>query len=237
MDHKAENKVAIVTAAGRGMGAACARELYLAGYRLALMSPSGSAEEVARQLDGISVRGSVTRSEDLELLVQATLDRWGRIDAVVNNTGHPPKGDLLEIEDADWHAGLDLVVLNVVRMARLVTPSMERTGGGAIVNVSTFGAVEPSPDFPISSSLRAALSGFTKLYARRYAKAGIRMNNVLPGFIDSDPESPAHLAEIPMGRYGEVREVARAVVFLLSENAAYITGENLRIDGGLTRSL
>ncbi len=233
----ADQPVALITAAGRGMGAACARELSLRGYRVALSSISGAAVELSDRLGGLGLAGSVTEPADLEALVDTTLKSWGRIDAVVNNTGHPPTGPLLELTDDDWHAALDLVVLNVVRVARLVTPIMERQGGGAIVNVSTFSAYEPSPDFPLSSSLRAALGGFTKLYADRYAAAGIRMNNVLPGFVDSYPEEERIVERIPAGRFGKVEEIAKTVAFLLSDDAGYLTGQNLRVDGGLTRSV
>ncbi len=232
-----ESKVAIVTAAGRGMGAAIAVELKARGYRLALMSPSGGAEGLAHGLGAIGLTGSVTEPRDLERLVETTLDAHGRIDGVVNNTGHPPSGPLLDVTDEAWHAGLDLVFLNVVRLARLVTPVMERQGGGAFVNISTYGALEPDAAFPVSSSLRAALGAFTKLYADRYAKAGIRMNNLLPGFINSYPEDEKRRAAIPMGRYGHVSEVAKTAAFLLSEDAGYITGQSLRVDGGLTRSV
>ncbi len=229
--------VAIVTAAGRGMGAACARELAARGYRLALMSPSTSAIELATELGGTGLAGSVTEPDDLRALVDVAVEQWGRIDAVINNTGHPPKGPLLDLTDEDWHLALDLVVLNVVRLARLVTPVMERGGGGAIVNISSFSAYEPSLDFPISSALRAALGSFTKLYATRYAGTGIRMNNILPGFIDSYPEEDRLVREIPTGRFGKVEEVAKTAAFLVSSDAGYITGQNLRVDGGLTRSV
>ena len=231
------DKVAIITAASRGMGAACARELTVRGYRLALMSRSEEGHHLAEELGGLGIRGSVTEPRDLELLVSATLDRYGRIDAVVNNTGHPPKGELLALSDDDWHTALDLVVLNVVRMARLVTPPMAHEGGGAIVNISTFAAYEPSLDFPLSASLRAALGSFTKLYAKRWAAAGIRMNNVLPGFIDTYPESEEIVASIPTGRYGRVEEIAGTVAFLLSEGAGYINGENIKVDGALTHAV
>lgn len=171
------------------------------------------------------------------MLVEETMETYGRIDAVVNNTGHPPKGPLLEIPDNDWHLGLDIVFLNVVRMARLVTPIMLEQGGGVFVNISTFAAFEPSLTFPVSSSLRAALGSFAKMYADQYASQGIRMNNVLPGYIDSYPESEENLREIPMGRYGKVEEIASTVRFLLSEEAGYITGQNIRVDGGITRSV
>ncbi len=233
----AGEKVAIVTAAGSGMGAACARELAEQGYAVALMSPSGRAEDLAKELGGLGLTGSVTERADLESLVGETLDRYGRIDGVVNSTGHPASGEILELTDEQWHGALDLVVLNVVRIARLVTPAMLRQGGGAIVNVSTFSAFEPSPAFPLSSSLRAALAGFAKLYADRYAVEGIRMNNVLPGYIESFEIDEETRESIPMRRRGSVAEIAKTAAFLLSDDSGYITGQNIRVDGGLTRSV
>ncbi len=232
---KSESKVAIITGGGRGIGAAIARELHGRGYALALMSPSDSAERLAAELGGIGIRGSAAEAADLEALVKKTLAAHGRVDAVVNHTGGPPKGDLLEIPDADWRRGLDLVVLSVVRMARLVTPVMERQGGGAIVNISTFSAFEPSLTFPVSSVLRAGLGSFTKLYADRYAAQGIRMNSILPGFIDSLAHKPETAERVPLKRLGSVGEMAKTAAFLLSDDAGYITGQNLRVDGGLTR--
>ena len=229
--------VALVTASSQGMGEAIARELHARGYALALMARSERIMMIADELSGVAVQGSVTDPADLERFVTLATERYGRIDAVVNHTGHPPKGDLLAIPDADWHLGLDVVLLNVIRMVRLVTPIMEKARRGAIVNVSTFAAFEPDPDFPVSASLRTALAAFTKLYADRYAKAGIRMNNVLPGFIDSLPEKEDRRARIPMGRYGSVAELAKTVAFLLSDDAGYITGQNLLVDGGLVRGL
>jgi NAD(P)-dependent dehydrogenase (short-subunit alcohol dehydrogenase family) len=235
--HAPGRKVAIVTAAGKGMGAACAREFATRGYSLALMSRSDDATKLARNLDGVGLEGSVTQEADLRTLVDKTLDAYGRVDAVVNSTGHPPTGDILDITDEEWHAGLDLVVLNVVRMARLVTPVMLRQEGGTMVNISTFSAFEPSSTFPISSSLRSALAGFTKLYADSYAAEGIRMNNVLPGFVESFEVDEQTRASIPMQRPGTVEEIAKCVAFLVSPDASYITGQNLRVDGGLTRSV
>jgi NAD(P)-dependent dehydrogenase (short-subunit alcohol dehydrogenase family) len=233
-----ERKVAIVTAASQGLGAACARELASRGYSLALMSRSDGAKELAEELGGVGFAGSVTEDADLRALVDGTLNAYGRVDAVVNGTGHPPSGEeILEIDDEDWHAGLDMVVLNVVRMARLVTPVMLRQGGGALVNVSTFSAFEPSAAFPVSSALRSALAGFTKLYTDRYAAEGIRMNNVLPGFMDNFEVDEETREKIPMQRPGAVEEIAKAAAFLVSPDASYITGQNLRVDGGITRSV
>lgn len=229
-------KVALVTAAGKGIGAAIARALHADGYRLALLSPSGNAEKLAKELGGRAVTGSVTAPADLERLVKTALDAWGRIDVVVNNTGHPPKGKLLEIADADWHVGLDMILLNVIRLARLVTPVMLRQGGGAFVNLSSYATFEPEADFPLSA-LRAALASWTKLYSDQHAAHGIRMNSVLPGFADSLPEKAERKARIPMGRYARADEIAAAVAFLASDKASYITGQNLRVDGGITRAV
>jgi NAD(P)-dependent dehydrogenase (short-subunit alcohol dehydrogenase family) len=231
------HSVALITAAGRGIGAAVAKMLASSGYRVVLMSPSGAAETLATELGGIGVTGSITEPADLQKLVDAAMTRYGRIDAVVNHSGHPPKGPLLDISDSDWHLGMDMVMLNVVRMAKLVTPIMLAQGGGAIVNISTSFVFEPEATFPISGPLRAALASFTKIYADQYAAKGIRMNNVLPGFTDSLPETEARRSRIPMGRYGSVNEIASAVRFLLSSDAGYITGQNLRVDGGVTRSV
>jgi NAD(P)-dependent dehydrogenase (short-subunit alcohol dehydrogenase family) len=230
-------KVAIVTAAGKGMGAAIARELAATGHKVALMSPSGSAVELAKELGGFGIAGSVTEDADIDRLVRETLARYGRIDSVVNNTGHPPKGDLLSVEDAQWHAGLDLIVLNVARLLRRVTPVFQAQGGGAVVNISSFAADAPEQAMPVSSALRAALSAFTRLYADRYAKENIRINSVLPGFIDSWPETPEIVARIPVGRFGKTEEIAKTVAFLLSDGAGYITGQNIRVDGAIVRAL
>lgn len=230
-----DQKVAIITGGGRGMGAAIARKLSEQGYRLVLMSPSDSARILADELGGIGLQGSTANSSDIAALVEAARKAYGRIDAVVNHTGGPPKGDLLDIADDDWHAALDLVILNVVRMCRLVTPLMVEQGGGAYVNITTFSAFEPDLRFPVSSALRAGLGSFTKMFSDRYAAEGIRMNNILPGFIDS-LNIPVEWAEtVPMKRIGKVSEIAETAAFLLSDGAGYITGQNIRVDGGLTR--
>jgi NAD(P)-dependent dehydrogenase (short-subunit alcohol dehydrogenase family) len=231
-----DRKVALVTAASRGMGAAIARRLAADGYDLALMSRSEDVVALAEEVGAVAVTGSVAVADDLRRLVDAGNEAFGRIDCVVSNTGHPPKGDLLSIGDDEWHAGLDLVLLNTVRLARLVTPAMIRQGGGSFVNISAFGAVEPSLDFPVSSVLRAGLGAFVKLYADRYGEAGVRMNSVLPGFVDSYEVDEATLGRIPLGRAGSVADVASVVSFLLSDDSRYITGQSVRVDGGLTRS-
>lgn len=230
-------RVVLLTAAGSGMGAAAARRLAAEGWQIAILSSSGRGEALARELGGVGVTGSALEPADLKRLVDAATARWGRIDAVVNSAGHGPKGELLALTDDDWQRGMEFYLLNVVRMARLVAPIMKEKGGGAIVNVSSFAAIEPDAAFPTSAVFRAGLAAYTKLFADRFASDGIRMNNVLPGFIDSLPEKAERRAQIPAGRYGTSEEVAELIAFLVSDKAAYITGQNLRIDGGLTRSV
>lgn len=231
-----ECKVVIVTAAGRGMGAAIARELAARGWKLALMSLNNAAD-IAREVGGVGMEGSVAREEDLHRLVDLAMATYGRVDAVVNNTGHPPKGDLLALDDASWQAGMDMLLLNVVRMMRKVTPILQAQGGGSVVNISSYAADMPEPAMPVSSVLRAALSSFTHLYAQRHAADRIRMNAVLPGFVDSWPETPELVARIPMQRFAKTSEIAQAVAFLLSDASGYITGQNIRVDGGIVKAL
>ena len=233
----ASRKVALVTAGGSGMGADAARRLAEDGYQVAILSSSGKGETLANQLGGIGVTGSNRSAADLQSLTDKAMERWGRIDVLVNSAGHGPKGPVLEISDEDWHEGMEVYLLNVVRPARIAAPIMAAQGGGAIVNISTFAAFEPDPLFPTSGVFRAALASFAKLFADRYAADNVRMNNILPGFIDSLPESEDRRARIPMGRYGTAREVSSLIAFLASDDAAYITGQNIRIDGGLTRSV
>lgn len=233
----ATRKVALVTAGGSGMGADAARRLAGDGYEIAVLSSSGKGQALAEELGGIGVTGSNLQVADLQKLVDLAMERWGRVDALVNSAGHGPKGPVLEISDDDWHAAMEIYLLNVVRPARIVTPIMTAQGGGAIVNISTFAVFEPDPLFPTSGVFRAALASFAKLFADKYAAENIRMNNVLPGFIDSLPETEDRRARIPMGRYGKAGEVSSLIAYLVSDDAAYITGQNLRIDGGLTHSV
>jgi len=230
-------KVAVVTAGGSGMGAAAARRLARDGFRMAILSSSGKGEALATELGGVGVTGSNQSPDDLKRLVDQTLEAWGRIDVLVNSAGHGPRAPLLEIADEDWHRGMEVYFLNVVRPTRLVTPVMQKQRSGSIINISTFAVFEPDPAFPTSSVFRAGLAAFTKLFADRYAADNIRMNNLLPGFIDSLPEKEEFRARIPMGRYGRTEEIAETIAFLASDGAGYITGQNIRVDGGITRSI
>jgi len=231
------DKVALVTAGGSGMGAAAARRLAQDGFSVAILSSSGKGEALAGELGGLGVTGSNQSNDDLGKLVDAAMARWGRIDVLVNSAGHGPRAPILEITDDDWHQGLDVYLLNVIRPTRLVVPHMRQAGGGAIVNISTAWAFEPSPMFPTSAVFRAGLSAFTKVFADTHARDNIRMNNVLPGWIDSLPATEERRQSVPLQRYGTSQEIAATIAFLASDGAGYITGQNLRVDGGLTRSV
>jgi NAD(P)-dependent dehydrogenase (short-subunit alcohol dehydrogenase family) len=219
------------------MGAACARKLAADGFALGILSSSGKGEALGVELGGFGVTGSNQDVAAIQALVDGAMARWGRVDVLVNSAGHGPRGALLDISDEDWLRGQEVYFLNVVRPTRLVAPIMAASGGGAIVNISTAWAFEPSNMFPTSAVARAGLAAFTKLFADEFAAKNVRMNNVLPGWIDSLPKTDERAASVPMKRYGTMAEIAATVGFLASEGAGYITGQNIRVDGGLMRGV
>lgn len=232
-----EQRVAVVVAGGSGMGAAAAHKLHEAGFALGILSSSGKGEALAQSLGGVGVTGSNQNVHDLQKLIDAVMQRWGRIDVLVNGAGHGPKGKLLDITDEEWIKGLEVYFLNVVRATRLVAPIMQRQGGGSIVNISTAWAFEPSALFPTSAMARSGLAAFTKIFCDEYGVHNIRMNNVLPGWIDSLPPTDQRRQSVPLQRYGTADEIGATIAFLASEGGAYITGQNLRVDGGLMRGV
>lgn len=231
------NKVAMIVGGGSGMGAAAAKKLAAEGYAVAVLSSSGKGEALAKELGGLGFTGSNQSNEDLKRFVELTVEKWGRIDALVNGAGHGPRAPLLEITDEQWHTGIDVYFMNVVRAVRLVAPIMVAQKGGAIVNISTAWVSEPAAMFPTSAVARAGLAAFTKLFADQYAPHNVRMNNVLPGWIDSLPQTDERRAGVPMQRYGTSQEIAATIAFLASDGAAYITGQSLKVDGGLMRGI
>jgi len=230
-------RVALITAGGSGMGAAAARRLAADGFKVGVLSSSGKGEALAHELGGVGVTGSNQSTGAVAKLVEGAMSRWGRIDVLVNSAGHGPRGPILEIPDEDWHKGMETYLLNVVRATRLVAPIMKAQQGGAIINISTAWAFEPSEQFPTSAVFRAGLAAFTKIFCDTHAPFNVRMNNVLPGWIDSLPATEARRDSVPLRRYGKSEEIAATIAFLASEGGAYITGQNLRVDGGLTRSV
>lgn len=230
-------KAALIIGGGSGMGAASARALAAAGYKVAVMSSSGKGEALGQELGGIGVTGSNRSDADIASAVAKTMEAFGRIDVLVNSSGHGPKGDLLSLSDADWHEGTEVYFLNIMRALRHVTPIMAAQGGGSVINISTAWAFEPSELFPTSGFARAGLAAVTKIYADQYGPKNIRINNILPGWIDSLPEKEGRSAAVPLGRYGKAEEIGKTVAFLASEGGAYITGQNIKVDGGLMRGV
>ena len=230
-------KVAVITAGGSGMGAAAARRLAADGFKVAVLSSSGKGEALAQELGGLGITGSNQSNDDLKALVDLAVSTWGRIDVLVNSAGHGPRAEITAITDEDWHKGMDTYLMNVIRPVRLVAPVMKAQKSGSIVNISTAWAFEPSAMFPTSAVFRAGLAAYTKIFADTYAGDNVRINNVLPGWIDSLPGTEERRESVPMKRYGTMEEIAATVAFLASEGAGYITGQNLRVDGGLTRSV
>ena len=232
------SKVALITAGGSGMGADSARALAEDGYKVGILSSSGKSETLAKELNGIGLTGTNKSTRDLKKLVDIAMDKWGRVDVLVNSAGHGPRAPILDLTDEDWHEGMEVYFLSAVRPTRLVTPIMQQQKYGVIINISTFATFEPNPTFPTSGAMRASLASFTKLFADKYASENIRMNNILPGFIDSLPEKEENRKLIPMGRYGSSKnEIASVVSFLCSDGGAYITGQNIKVDGGISRSV
>lgn len=226
-------KVAMILAASRGIGAGCARELAARGYNVSLMARSPEVLDLAAELGGTAIQGSMNNPQDLQRLVQTTLTKFGRIDAVVNSFGDPARPDLLSISDQMWLENFEMLFLSVVRIARLVTEPMRNSGGGVIVNISACDSQEPNLGTPFSGTLRAAMEGFTKLYAKRYKTDKIRMLSVAPFFV---ADSMAELEgwnvpdDLIWGRPATYSEFAQTVAFLISDDAKFITGTTLKVD-------
>ncbi|MDJ0694856.1 SDR family oxidoreductase [Mastigocoleus sp. MO_188.B34] len=235
-----QQKIAIVTAASRSIGAGCARELAARGYKVSLMARGRNIFDLASELDGIAIQGSITKFQDLQQLVETTLANYGRIDAVVNSFGDPPRPDLLSISDEMWLENFEMLFLSVVRMARLVTETMQKSGGGVIVNISACDSQEPSLGTPFSGTIRAAMEGFTKLYAKRYKSDKIRMISIAPFFV-ADSMEELEGWDVPndliFGRPATYAEFAKTVAFLVSDDAKFITGTTLKVDEGRSATI
>lgn len=219
------------------MRADAAKKLANSGYNIAILSSSGKEERLANDLGGIGFTGSNQSNIDLSTIVDLTYKKCSRIDVLVNIAGHGPKGGVLDLTDDNWYDGMNVYFLNVVRATRLIATIMKKQKEGVIINISTFANFEPDKNFPTSGVFRSGLAAFTKLFVDQNSKYNIRMNNILPEFIDSLPKNNELKKKIPLNRYGKKNKISEVINFLASEGAAYITGQNICADGGITKSV
>ncbi|ORE90593.1 short-chain dehydrogenase/reductase SDR [Aurantimonas sp. 22II-16-19i] len=219
-------------AGSRGIGGAIAEAIAESGTIVHTFSRSGLAPVM--QPGAVHFAGDLSSAADIEAFAARVSAVSPQLDILVNNSGHAPSGAFDELDDADWQAGFELLFMSVVRSSHCFLPMLRRGApGSVIVNVSTFAALQPDLDFPISSVLRLALTNYAKAFATVHAGEGMRMVNVLPGFVDSYPMKPGRLARIPSGRYAQVKEFGRAVAALTMPQMNYLNGTDILIDGGL----
>jgi 3-oxoacyl-[acyl-carrier protein] reductase len=262
MDLGLTGKVAMVAGASRGLGFAVAKVLAFEGAKVSMVArvpetinAAGTRIEEQTGASVLTVAADLRSGPAIEYWRDATLDRFGGVDLLFTNSGGPPPGGFSSFDDQAWQDAFELIVLSAIRMVRATVPSMRARGGGSIV-VSTSSAVkEPIPNLALSNVMRGSVAALAKTLALEFAADGIRINHAIPGRIDTDrlreldgsnaqragisvaEQRDRILKAIPLGRYGTADEYARAVAFLLSEAAAYISGATLQIDGGMIRTV
>ena len=260
MDLGLKNKVALVAASSKGLGYGVAKALAADGAKVSLCSRSAddvaaAAEALASEhgVDTLATACDVRVLSDIQAWVDKTVAAWGKIDCLLVNAGGPPAKTVKELDDADWQAAFELTLLSSVRMIRLSIPHMK--DGGSILTVTSGSVREPIPRLALSTVMRAGVAGLVKTLADELSGDGIRVNNLVPGRIDTDRVAQLDavtsqkqgisidevqersLAGIPLGRYGTIDDFGRAGAFLLSPAASYISGATLRVDGGAARSI
>ena len=261
MDLGLKGKVALVAGASKGLGFAVAQELARAGARVSIASRDDAAIRAAAERlgeNGGDVLGApldVRSADGIEQWVAATTAKFGGIDLLFTNSGGPPAGAALSFDDAAWKDAVELLLFSALRMTRAAVPSMQARGGGAILMSTSSSVKEPISNLGLSTVLRASVSALAKTLALELAGAKIRVNQIIPGRIDTDrvrqldqinatkqgvtadQAKAKAIATIPMGRYGEAEEFGRVAAFLLSDAASYMTGATVQVDGGLVRSV
>jgi 3-oxoacyl-[acyl-carrier protein] reductase len=261
MDLGLTGKVAMVAGASRGLGFAVAKALAAEGASVAIASRDEAAIcDAAKRLTGaagdvFAMAADVRAAEDIERWTAATERRFGGIDMLFTNSGGPPAGAAISFDDRAWQEAADLLLFSVVRMVRAAVPSMKRRGAGAILVSTSSSVKEPIPNLGLSTVLRASVSALAKTLALELAPEKIRVNQIIPGRLDTDrvrqldagnarkagiaveEQQKRAIATIPAGRYGDPDEFGRAAAFLLSDAASYVTGATLQIDGGLIRGV
>jgi 3-oxoacyl-[acyl-carrier protein] reductase len=246
MDLGLKGRTAIVCGSSAGIGLAIAEALGEEGANVAMFARGRDAlEREAERLGALPVRGDVTVPGDLERLVARTLEAFGGIDILVNNSGGPPRTSAVELDEEQIESAVALLLVSAVRLTALCLPHLERGGHGRIVNVTSSTVKEPVDNLVLSNAVRPGVIGWAKTLSRELGPKGVTVNSIAPGRIDTErirevyPNGPteADLATIPLGRLGSTREIGDVVCFLCSDRASYVTGTTIVIDGGLTRGL
>jgi 3-oxoacyl-[acyl-carrier protein] reductase len=246
MDLGLRGRTAIFCGASAGMGLAIAESFVEEGANVAMLARRRDVlEREADRLGALAVRGDVTTPRDLERLVEKTLEAFGAIDILINNSGGPPRGAALGLGPEAYESAVELLLLSVVRLTNLCLPHLETGGHGRIVNITSSTVREPTDNLVLSNAVRPGVIGWAKTLAREVGPRGITVNSIAPGRIDTErirevyPEGPTEddLKTIPLRRLGTPREIADVVCFLASDRASYVTGTVIPVDGGLTRGL
>ncbi|HST05872.1 MAG TPA: SDR family oxidoreductase [Chloroflexia bacterium] len=257
-----QNTMAFVAGASQGLGKAVALGLAREGCRVALCARRPDeldrvAEEIKSEtgLTAISVPADLTKPDEIERAIRATVQQLGRLDILVTNAGGPPAGDFTKQSDEAWHAAYELNLMSAVRMIRAALPHLQKSGRGRIINLTSTSVKEPIQGLILSNSIRAGVIGLAKTLSVELAPYGITVNNIAPGRFDTDriryldkaraqiqgtteaEAKAASITQIPLGRYGQPEELANLAVFLASDKAAYITGTTIQVDGGMMKSI
>ncbi|HUP32131.1 MAG TPA: SDR family oxidoreductase [Gaiellaceae bacterium] len=246
MDISLRGRTAIVCGASAGIGLACAEALAEAGANLVLLARGRDAlEREAARLGATPVAGDVSIPDDLERLVRTAVETHGGVDVLVLNSGGPPRTRALDVTDDAVRDAVELLLLSSIRLVRLCRPHLERSGHGRVIAITSSSVKEPIDNLALSNAIRPGLVGWLKTAARELGPAGVTVNAIAPGRIDTErlkevyPDGPreADLATIALRRLGTPREVGDVVCFLASDRGAYVTGATIAVDGGLTRGL